>query len=57
MYRNIYRVNKSRFTVVSMQNTVYSCIIIFNCIIFHMNKCKTTFVLTCILLISIVLKV
>ena len=34
-------VGKSRFIVVSKQNTVYSCIIIY-CIIFHTN-CKPTF--------------
>ena len=32
---------KSRFTVVSMQNRVYSCIINY-CIIFHTNNCKPT---------------
>ena len=37
---------KSRVTVVSTQNTVYSCIIINCCIIFHMN-CKPTFAPPC----------
>ena len=38
---------QSRFTVVSMPNTVYPCIIIYYCTIFHRNG-KPTFAPPCI---------
>ena len=43
-YKGKYtRRGKSRFTVVSMQNTVYSCIMTCYYIIFHVSICKPTF--------------
>ena len=42
--------SKTRFTVLSMQNTEFSLIslLINYCIIFHMNNCKPTFSHACI---------
>ena len=39
------RLDKSKFTVVSMQNTELILVLLFNnyCIIFHTNNCKPTF--------------
>ena len=40
---------KSRFTVVSLQNTEFILALLFNyCIIVHTNNCKSTFAPLCI---------
>ena len=52
--KSLYRVGKSRFTVVSTQNTGYSCIIINYCIIFHRNDCKPPFAHHCIVHLNLI---
>ena len=42
-YENCREWGKSRFIVVSIQNTVYSYIAINYCIIFQLNSCKLPF--------------
>ena len=43
---------KSRFTVTSMQNTIFKLLFTNYCIIFHMNNRKCTLPLPCLYLIS-----